>query len=31
MDIGVVFFVKVCDGFDYLLRFLRGCCVVKIN
>jgi hypothetical protein len=31
VDIGVVVFVKVTYGIDYLFRLLRGCSVIKIN
>jgi len=31
VDVGVVVFIKVFNGFDYLFGFLRGCCVVKVN
>lgn len=31
VDIGVVIFIKVPYGVDYLFRFLRGCSVVKVD
>jgi hypothetical protein len=31
VDVGVVVFVKVAYGVDYLFRLLRGCSVVKID
>jgi hypothetical protein len=31
VDVGVVIFIKVPYGVDYLLRFLRGCSVVKVD
>jgi hypothetical protein len=31
VDIGVVVFVKVTYGIDYLFRLLRGCSVIKID
>jgi hypothetical protein len=31
VDIGVVVFIKVKYGIDYLFRLLRGCSIVKID
>jgi len=31
VDVGVVIFIKVPYGVDYLLRLLRGCCIVEID
>jgi len=31
VDVGVVIFIKVLYGFDYLSRFLRSCSIVEID
>jgi hypothetical protein len=31
VDVGVVVFIEVFDGFDYLAGLLRGCGVVKVD
>jgi hypothetical protein len=31
MNVAVVVFVEICDGFDDLAGFLSGCSVVKVN
>jgi len=31
VDVGVVVFVEVSDGLDYLFGFLRGCSVIEID
>lgn len=31
VDVGVMVFVKAAYGINYLFRFLRGCCVVKVD
>jgi hypothetical protein len=31
VNVGVVIFIKVPYGVDYLPRFLRGCSVIKVD
>ena len=31
VDVGVMIFIKVPYGVDYLFRFLRGCSIIKID